>query len=1385
MNSMFLSGGFIINPMDPVLKSNPNLALLVKHLATFEVKTALFGTELPQIDEKSSVLAVIHNLISRGIPTYASSYLEDVIVSKHLKYFVPFSINGKIGHKFTESYNFIDVAGSFGVNPTITTYRRVKQKMKADSNFEASLIGWIEVNFGSWLLTLISQQVNISDLTDGDNEFQGQRVDYVLAFPSVIESLKGIVIEMDGPQHQTNVEERDLDKRRNNKLLSYGYDTIRVRTNSEEDWSNLKNRLNRYLAYETFNFVNKPETCTSDSNFHRLVVSPVKIAQVQLVVLKAILANPNWINSKRINIGLIQRDCDGLEVSFQDLNNWLSVFKVLVPNTAIPNIDVEILNPEVHLPDHGKYNAIVDVAAYYGSYDLESLAYPNLIEIRSAPFYANGDRRFVTGELIKYESFGSFDNSTWITKNNDAVDALTYLLRSIFRKESFRDGQLPIINRALQLKSVIGLLPTGAGKSLTYQFSALLQPGVCVVIDPIISLMHDQYTGLNNHWIDSSIYINSTIKTPQERTRRQKQIADAKALFFFVSPERLLIDDFRSYLSSMSENNAHPVFFNYCVIDEAHCVSEWGHDFRTSYLSVAENASRFCKVKSTGVISIPIFALTATASYDVLSDIQRELSGHEPDTTIGEESIVQYETSMRKELTFRVLGLKNYLDVSATGYPAKEILSEVKKEHIKEIVDTKKDLLADGAGLIFCPHRSHLFGITDRFKASENQGLGIMDYLIRENVLSSHHIGFFMGSDEKNEQVQLESMKNQDAFINNELKLLVATKAFGMGIDKENVRFTVHVNYPSSIESFLQEAGRAGRDRKESDCYLLFSDTPYGQYDDIEFEVNQYFHERSFRGEFKEKAVLNELLYEINDPDRTYQITTDIQAKFDEEEIVVSSYTSRAGNRYIELQMSDREKIGSLMVSNFWNIYYAESVTNNNFPIDADKAKSMMDYLKDIMRTKGNPDNAWKWLHSSGDKREGIIQLINKGACTTKFKSGVVTLTWQNNITERVSKIQLFIKRALKRNGVNYTDNDIEKMVSKVVVGASSAANFNDLVDEINIKLSRYEFDLRKEARILDEQRKDTPSTLIKNLEFYYNQLRDKTDTEKAIYRLRLIGLIDDYTVDYRTQSFTLYFSKKSDAFYKKRLRFYLSKFMSDDRVEKEIQQASKLPGEQLVEKYLNYLVSYSYSQVAKKRERSIQDMRDACKYGLEKNSKEFAEYLDLYLNSKYFRDEYFVGSENESLRFRLDDGKIEDMAYFDHYVDLMTKDGNSEINNLKHLRGASLRMLRVTTQNPVLLSLAAFSTFILDFKSDSLVQEAQVNLTEAFEVLEERQGWSDVSLEEFFNNLVQLMTSKKPEITEYISFELESFRMKSVLKSLVSINELVNNLNNNLFNHG
>ena len=1368
---MRLSSGYIFSAFESYIKKNPTVRSVLKKFCNFEAESMLIHQDYIEIDGQTAPLALLNNLIVRGFPTFSSLFLEeqsaetsDFLYQKESEFLIQFGL---------EDVTVDEIFGSLTASSGVTRFLREHQKLNSDSDFEASLIPLLEEEFGEWISTILCQQIPFTDLSPDAIEFSQQRVDYLIPFPEKIHDLNGFVIELDGPQHQ-NYGERDLDQRRENEALKKGYGTIRILSSySLQQKKNKLRLLSKYLNADVFQFY-KNRT-DADSVSTELILNPLTWGRIQLCIIKAVLCNQSWLNDPILRFAILERESTNSHLAVDDLNNWMSHLTVLTENASLPIFECDTFKDESEIENQDNYHAVIDVSMQHRFSDLEFSEKPNRITIRNAPLHIQEERKILTGPHLGYKPFGTFENSKWETTDPVRIDSLTYFLRSLFRKKNFRDGQLPILNRSLQGLSVIGLLPTGGGKSLTYQISAIMQPGVCMVIDPIISLMRDQVKGLKDHWIDACYFINSTIKTREEKIRIQNRISKGEALFFFISPERLLIEDFRSYLLRMTKER-EPVYFSYCVIDEAHCVSEWGHDFRTSYLSVAENGIRFCTTHPDSVESIPIFALTATASYDVLTDIQRELSGNDMSFRIGEEAIVELEDYTRPELSFKVQQIDSPDLKKETGFGLKQKVSEIKNEKLKDIILHHEHHLDKQAGLIFCPHRSHYFGVTDRFKAN-GESNGVLDQLYNHVQRLSHKMDFFMGSDEDSKDVQELSIKNQDDFLEGKLSLLVATKAFGMGIDKNNIRFTVHYNYPSSIESFLQEAGRAGRGLPSANCYLLYTKVE-GLKEDVEFEVNSYFHSRAYRGVDKEKAVISELLHKIHEPDRTYSLTADIQDEFGVE-AVVTIWTSRGNNRYVSVQESFQEKIGSIMVNGHgMPVYLSDEVNNGESNYSEEFANEILTYLKNKITPQGNGDQVWDWLNSSGGTRPGIFQVLKMPDCTHKKYSGKLELAWENNIKERIKYIQLFVKDALRRENRRFQDSYVERLVQSSIQGKGSSLNFDDLIEKINSGLSNYKFDLLEQADNRDRRIDRPVGSTIEGLKDYYNQVRDKADTEKAIYRLRLLGVIDDYTVDYRTNMFILYLSNKPNKFYEKRVKHYLSKFYSDERVNKEMEKVNKDRKSGEIERYLNYLVNFGYEQIAEKRARSIVDMKEACKFGVERESKEFAEYLNLYLNSKYFRDEYEVDGINESLPFNLDNGKITDQRYIWHYIELMTRDSNGEINNLKHLRGATLRMLRVSTDNPVLLTLAAYSTFVLEYNSKNLLQEAEQNLMSALDYYENEENWTEIELRALFDKLVSIIRSKRPEIDDHYRFEFENFRLSAIYKSLKNMNSDLSHIN-------
>ena len=327
------------------------------------------------------------------------------------------------------------------------------------------------------------------------------------------------------------------------------------------------------------------------------------------------------------------------------------------------------------------------------------------------------------------------------------------VLKSVFGHASFRVFQEEAVDAIVSGRDVMMILPTGAGKSLCYQLPSLLMNGVTVVVSPLLALMHDQITALSAYGIDAAMI--SSMQTPEEIRSIIQRAKEHKLKFLYVAPERLKSGEFIHFLTTIS--------IDFFVVDEAHCVSEWGHEFREDYRQLHRLKELFP--------SVPIAAFTATATHLVEQDILTQLRLNNP-------------------ILIRAKVLRDNLYISALHRNGNG------REQLLEFLSKYKNEC----------------GIVYTFTRKEAES--IAEFLSTKKIpAQAYHAG--LPTQQKNETYR--------AFLNDEIRVVVATVAFGMGIDKSNIRFVVHTTLPKTIENYYQEIGRAGRDGLDASTLLLFS----------------------------------------------------------------------------------------------------------------------------------------------------------------------------------------------------------------------------------------------------------------------------------------------------------------------------------------------------------------------------------------------------------------------------------------------------------------------------------------------------------------------------------------------------------------------------------
>lgn len=1299
-----------------------NTKQLLSQLCTYEVEY-----NLPESKEKDSIIAVYENIITRGMPTLPSYWVEKTLSDE-------FDIAYEAGDESVINFKptphldaLIEQVNQslFLIDPRINTAEEQLQNNFVYCDYELSplenqfLISLVPEKFGLHVPQLIETQRELSSVarsvpgnspgplktTNNSSQFVNQRLDFTIELPNVDRYKSCIALETDGSQH-LDANQRHLDKIRDDFLVNQGWaNTLRFTSDEldncpQEKIAALQTFLNHPFAKKVQDNYCKPLWNQQNGlDSLQIALTPFAISRIHKVLLHAMKSGILDLSKEVWDIAVLERDIPCAYVALVDFQETLNhlfilegkgrttpkvklkVYRTKEFETCRLNSGVKTAPIEEFYPSD-QYDLIIDISMLqrfgYSYPDMSvNNSNENVVIVRSA-YSIKGNARVSCARPLKYD-----------IKSNEQEESLKYFLKNLFRKKKFRDRQIEILRLALNLQSVIALLPTGAGKSLTYQLSTLLQPGISIIIDPLKSLMRDQVKSLRNLRIDNSIYINSSL-TAAEKTQRSIEMTQGYFQFVFVSPERLQIPGFRSFLKDMKEETC----FVYCVVDEAHCVSEWGHDFRTAYLKLGDNARKFCKTFNWET-KIPLIGLTGTASYDVLADVQRELFVDK-----NSHAVITPEKYEREELNFQIVEVdkvvyeKNVSDYSIRKAVAvnktKALLNIISnlpniawrhslKEKSVEAFFSSSDFL--NSGIIFCPHKSDVFGV----KSVKNSIVSKFSNLDKIT-------GTFAGSSGQDDRdVSLE--KTQDRFISDDLRLLVATKAFGMGIDKPNVRFTIHFSMPPSIESFYQEAGRAGRDGHTAYCYLIHSSTVVEIIEGKEISLDKQqmltFHKKSFPGPEKETIILWELLDNLR-------------------LIKGSQWKNR------------RIAIPSLQNSVFLNLWKDKKMYIN------DGERKTFGYI-DILNSKAVIETSPQKIAAKEEVCKQVLQSV-KAYLQELCPEGKKLKSWLTE--EKAPGIEHVISDLNDGESILFVV-PFENSVIREIVNYLGSKGFS--IKETHIRDAIFYCFSSEEFIAKISSKTNFSEEIRKKLSWFFMRIRREEEAHRAVYRLSIIGVVEDYEVDYNSNTVVLTIVKHCDQYYIDRVKEYVSRYDTPENVKLVESEIHSRNGKSIIQKCCGYLTAFVYDKIASKRLEAINVMEEAI-------NEDFTENVNSYFDSRY----------TTKFLKHLDDDTLDWIWQF------IDKEATSQ-DAISHIRGGCNRLL---VERPNIASfrlLRAFANFS-DPKYDK--RQATQDLREGWDFHQRKFHLSRIDYMHFLSQFFEALSNYDVDAGEYLLPEFLGYHL-------------------------
>lgn len=1101
------------------------------------------------------------------------------------------------------------------------------------------------------------------------NSFAGQRFDFTMILPGE----HCLNVEFDGPTHNS-IEQKELDRKRNQLLMSMKWETpLRVTDVADPD---IISRTDK-IVKEAFGDINN-ELCSLKS-----VVEPLFVARIETTFLYLVEKGYIRVFSKEpVYLCVETKDnADAFNIAFKHCLELLYNLLQLTSKDRLQIADLcirykngnkfrdcritsqEIKNNFAHKNFSGRaYIVLKDqMKRRYCFMDLDGYAEESnhkTIWLLSSYGQWSDYKLRTSDKCIKYDI------------DEDEKSTLEYFLLNIFGKPKFRPKQFEIIQNALNRKNVIGLLPTGSGKSITFQLAALLQPIPSIVIAPLVSLMEDQVHNLVVNGITNVDSINKS-KTVDEKVEFLKRFSNKQLILAYISPERLQIPLFRDAIKNV--NLAH------VILDEAHCVSQWGHDFRTAYLRVGDTAQKFAP-------DSVMMALTGTASSNVITDIKRELH------MSNKVAIIATDDFRREELHFRVINKKENTsledaikdgDINSAVKSALEELCKQNGCNIKEYTAcTNKKY--ENSGIVFNP-----------FAEKANESVSAIAKIMKgDQYFSSLEIGQYSGA-----LNSVQKATAQNSFVENNTCILVSTKAFGMGIDKPNVRFTVHTCVPESVEAFYQEAGRAGRDGKYAVNIIVAppGETNYNASTDK--AVYDYFIDQSFPDIVKLKEAMRLLLSKkimyiksqatafLDDIAIDGKLPSNVKLVLETKHgnVEFSLGNSRGLKFYVSvdpvekkayIEYVDKAAYDLMVRKNIVLEYYINSM------LDRLQAKLNAAEFKDSDELKRYVDSC------VNEYRANIVDCIKKSTkdkplnCFIRigfstYSNPMDSLFEELFATTNILRDELVLT-PVEQSLLKTSRDNIEEIIKSDKLDENSK---NQKISKWFNAFEKFYYDILSRNNLDNNLRvlfDDVRGKIGNEVARYIRDAEPAIDVDKLLYYLGVLGIYSNYERDYGQQIIKITIEPVTKELLLKHIKTHLAGYETADYVDRVIKNLDifdNIPNddiENLVIAAADYVIDYSYTKIREYRLKQTENMFKCVQSKTVIGPKAFVESVYQYFEAKYYK-ELFKDVSNENISTAI--------KWIKKVEEDSDKDGETYLTNLSHLRSSAMKCMAARPQ--------------------------------------------------------------------------------------------------------